>query len=707
MNNILDNLNDKQQEAVISTEGRIRVIAGAGSGKTRVLAHRFAFLVNEVGINPSNILCMTFTNKAAQEMKIRISRMVYRGDVNDFICTIHGFCVKILRRDIYRLGCPKNFIILDMEDSKSLAKQVMSFYNVDRTQSSVKQFLNNVSEFKALAPERYISEYVISENRSSIDDMPMVVRFIFLQMKSFALDFNDIIYFALYLLKNFEDVRNYWQDKMNYVMVDEVQDCNGNDWNIIELISKKYNNLFVVGDPDQSIYEWRGANPGIFVNFKADKDIILNQNYRSTSNILNVANSIIANNSNRVPKDLFTKKTSNMAVIHFHGNDEDKESQWIVHKIKSLIEEGANYNDFAILYRASYLSRNIEQALLKNGIKYTIWGGVRFFERKEIKDALAYLRLIEFNDNMSFMRIVNTPSRRFGEKSLQRLIDLSEQDGLSLFDTLSEHKISFNKTAINQFVELIDKCRLLKDNISVSDLLDYILKASGLKEMYRLDGDEERLENISELMNSIIYYENIISEDSNISLSTYLQDISLYTNADYKEDDSTVKLMTIHQSKGLEFPYVFVIGMTEGILPNHRAIRERKKAAEEEERRLMYVAITRAEKGLFLTESEVPKHIIGPGKYPSRFFNEINDDLITIEGRIRRELKEGTCYLIKQLQEDLNDELHIKVGSKVQNRYFGVGKIIEIKNAVCLVAFGDDEKNQRYMHKRSLKLIIE
>lgn len=705
MSDILNNLNDKQKEAVINTEGRVRIVAGAGSGKTRVLAHRFAFLVNEIGVEPSNILCMTFTNKAAQEMKNRISKMVHRSDVNDLVCTIHGFCVKVLRRDIYRMGYPKNFNIIDDEDSKAIAKQVIEEMHIERSDSTIKQILDNVSKYKAL--DNYIERLILPSASNNFDDISPVIRYIQLQMKSYAIDFNDIIYFAIYLLNKYDDVRDYWQDKLNYVMVDEVQDCNLTDWNLINIISKKYNNLFIVGDPDQAIYEWRGARPDAFINFKSDSDIILNENYRSTPNILDVANSVIAKNTKRVPKDLFTQKSSSIKVLHLHAKSEKEESDWIAKKIKSLVKKGADYGDIAILYRASYLSRSVEQALLRQKIKYTVWGGIRFFERREIKDSLAYLRLIEFNDDISFRRIINTPSRKFGKVSLQHLQEFSEKDNIPLYDALKKYKDRFGKEAIDNFIELIDSCRVLKDTVSISDLLDNVLKLSGLEEMYRLEGDEERLENIAELMGSIKDYERLNENEEDQSLSIYLQDIALYTNADYKQDGSTVKLMTVHQAKGLEFPYVFVIGLSEGIFPNHKAIRERKKDAEEEERRLMYVAITRAEKALYLTESEGYNHASHTPKYPSRFFNEITKKLIKIEGEIDSVLIEGTKHLVDQLNEEINNEnnTNFKIGDEVYHKYFGTGKIIEINNGTYKVAFGEDDKNIRYLNPRVLTII--
>jgi DNA helicase-2/ATP-dependent DNA helicase PcrA len=683
MDAILENLNDKQQEAVKATEGKVRVVAGAGSGKTRVLAHRYAYLVNELGIDSGNILCMTFTNKAAQEMKNRIAMLVHRGNINDFVCTIHGFCVKFLRREIHRIGYPQNFIIIDREDAKHIALLVMEEMHLDTRQTTIKKVLEDVGHTKRQAPNKYI-ERIILPNAPQLEakSTDEFTRFVQYQLKSFALDFDDLILFTLYIMEHYKDALKYWQDKMNYVMVDEVQDCSRSDWAIINNLYAKYGNLFIVGDPDQCIYEWRGAKPESLIHFNPDTDIILNQNYRSTPNILDVANSIIAHNENRIPKDLFTLKPSSRVAIHFHGKTEADETNWIATQIDNLVKEGCDYSDFAILYRASYLSRNIEQALVKKQIKYAVWGGIRFFERKEIKDCISYLRLIALKDDISFRRIVNTPSRKFGKVSMSKLQDIAEQEGSTLYDALYRHKDDglFNKDSVNGFIHLIDDCSEYAKFCSVSEILDFVLKESGLDNMYRVEGEDERLENIAELKQSIKEYEQSNINEESLSLDTYLQDIALYTNADYKNDKTTVKLMTIHQAKGLEFPYVFVCGLSEGVFPSHRTIRDRKKEGEEEERRLMYVAVTRAEKALFLTESEGFIHESRIDKYPSRFLIEIKDGLLNLEGDLNPELLKTLAAGTKKVVEELNDELYPKEfskGSRVEHKLFGKGKILE------------------------------
>ena len=648
----LDELNSRQREAVTATEGRVRVIAGAGTGKTKALTYRYAYLVNVLGIDPANILCLTFTNKAAAEMRSRIALMVHSGDYNDFVCTLHGFCVKFLRKEIYRLGFPKSFTILDEEDSKSLAKACMDELGIKRTEKTVRNFLDGIGAEKAL--NGYIEAYMLPG--SGITDQMRrtghLACFASRPMKSWALDFDDLMNFTLFILDRFPDAREYWQEQLNYIMVDEAQDCNTDDWNLIEKLGARHRNIFVVGDPDQCIYEWRGAKPARFVQFASDTDIVLDENYRSTPKILDIANCVIANNKNRIPKDLFTRRAEGRAVIHFHGKTEKEETDWIISQIRLLLDAGASPQDIAILYRSTWQSRALEQALLSEQLAYVIWGGIRFFERREIKDTLAYLRLLANpDDDLSFLRIINTPSRKLGRAFLDRLRDLAAQEDRSLYKTLEAHVAELGKQSAEAFVRLISEGRELVDKITVSDLMNRMLEASGLKRAIREDQDEDRLENLDELLRSVRFYEEAHAEEEP-TLSDWLQDIALYTNADYRKETRVIKLMTIHQAKGLEFPYVFITGLSEGVFPNMRTIREYKKNGEEEERRLMYVAITRAEKALFLTESEGYNVATKMNKYPSRFLAEIKRNMVVVEGTIPEELWRGTRNLIHVLDEE-------------------------------------------------------
>lgn len=718
-------LNDKQMEAVKATEGRVRIIAGAGSGKTRVLAYRYAYLVDELGIDPGNILCLTFTNKAAQEMRNRINRLIGGEYASDFICTIHSFCVKFLREEIFRIGYPKTFQVLDEQDMMDIAKEAHEENGLERKESTVERFLKCFYKTKAMAGEEYIKTFLLpgaSQEFSPTTQDTIIKRFgenhmglfkstILRERKYLSLDFDDLIFLTIYILDNFSEVREKWQRRMNYVMVDEVQDCNGLDWKIYETLSARHGNLFLVGDPDQTIYEWRGADLPQFLNCNPQTDIIMAQNYRSTANILDAANSIIEHNDERIRKDLFTYSGAGDTITHFHAKDDKQEADWISYQILNLKDTGSSFSDFAVLVRSAYLTRAIEQSFMRNKISYVIWGGVRFFERKEIKDSLCYLRLIALDDDLSFKRIVNVPSRKIGKKAMERITATAHQNGCSLFEglrILSRTK-TYAKEPVLKFIELIDSARTLSEGMTISNLLEYVLSNSGLNELYRNDEQEERLENLNELIQSIKNYESDHREDE-ITLETYLQDIALYTNADYRKDKDFVKVMTIHQAKGLEFPYVFIAGLNEGVLPNKRSVRERKKKAMEEERRLMYVAVTRAERKLFLTESEGYSVQGGFDKLPSRFIREIKQNLLVTEGQMDESLwnkaysfsrsMDAECGLVIRMERKGFAE-----GDEVMHDHFGSGIIRNVydNGEYCEVEFF--ESGLRSLKAEKLKKI--
>ena len=771
MDDYMTSLNHRQREAVEATEGRIRVVAGAGSGKTKALTCRYAYLVNVLGVDPANILCLTFTNKAAQEMRQRIHRLVGSGDYNDFVCTIHGFCVKFLRQEIHRLGYPKSFTILDDDDQKQLAKQVMEELGLNRTIETVGQFLDATANKKValfLQQPNYIDRMMLTEGLSENFDASALdpeqandmvfARYLQLQKKTLGLDFQDLIFFTIHILKRFPDACQYWQNEMEYIMLDEAQDCNKSDWTIVETLQGIHHNLFIVGDPDQTIYEWRGAKPKMFIEFQNDKTIVLDQNYRSTSSILNVANSVIRRNRNRVPKNLFTTRSGGTKVTHFHGRSDEEEARWIVAKIRALCppsDATTSLSDFAILYRASYLSRGIEQALVRAGIDYVIWGSVRFFDRAEIKDALSYLRLIDQGDDLSFQRICNVPSRKVGRAYLNRLKAFADHDGTTLYDALKRHISAreLYKESMVHFIDLIERCRQLveermklpilldehgtvvstqrRDHV-ISDVLDMVLEESGYKKLLREDDDTDRLENLTELLQSVQSYEEAHQQDEVLSISSYLQEIALYTNMDLdavKQGDPRptangqkpsangqkpkaspkVRLMTIHQAKGLEFPYVFVTGLSEGIFPSMKTLRERKRDGEEEERRLMYVAVTRAEKELFLTESEGFSAAARLSKYPSRFLREIKRDLFVTEGDMDELLWQESSKMVKTLGLDFGQDEATANGSlpsgedvfppgtRVKHDILGEGTIIDFNEVrgSYTVQFGNGTRNIR------------
>ena len=688
---LLKGLNDKQKEAVTSTQGYVRIIASAGSGKTKALTSRYAYLVENLGISPSNILCVTFTNKAAQELRKRIRSLVTPGNSNDFICTYHGFCVKVLREEIFKLSYPRSFTIMDPQDQEEVLREIFEELNITSRDLSFKKALQYISKHKSpVDPDNYIDCFIdpfeeIETGVSSQIEEEIFIRYIKKQKKNYALDFDDLVCFAFYIFLKYPDILEKWQDRMTYIMVDETQDNSDRQWDLVEMISDKYKNLCVVGDPDQAIYEWRGAKPESLVNFDKRfnpcQTIKMEENYRSTPNILDVANCIIKNNKNRIAKDMFTKKPSGSMVTHFHGKTEQEEGLWIAQTIIDRKEKGASLKEFAVLYRATHVSRNIEQSLIKKSIPYEIYGGVRFFERREIKDAISYLRLIDSNDDISFVRVINSPRRKLGKVFIKKLKQLSEESNLSLYETLSSNIGSkdFNKKGSVDFLSLIDNCRSLKEKLSISDLLQHLLTNSGLEQELRLDGEQERLENIEELMASIKLYERDNVNEENYSLAQYLQDISLYTNLDYKEETEFVKLMTIHQSKGLEFNYVFLCGMSEGILPSYRALRERKILAMEEERRLAYVAITRAKKELFLTESEGFNFDSKSQKYPSRFIFEIKEEFLVTEGVLTQELKTEAKNAFKAFDETLFClPTLFEINDCVTHPTFGNGKILKV-----------------------------
>lgn len=686
-NDILYGLNENQKEAVTTTEGYVRVIAGAGSGKTKALTSRYAYIVNNLGISPSNILCVTFTNKAANEMKRRIRSMLDAGMVTDFICTYHGFCVKVLREDIYKINYPKTFIILDEEDQKGILKDVYDDLNITSSDWPYHEALKYIGCLKNAYIEKHVSvdSYIEIGDNLSLHDK-VLLSYIKKQKKNFALDFNDLMSFTLYIFKHYADVLDKWQSKLHYIMVDETQDNSLGQWGFVRLLSDKHKNLFVVGDPDQAIYEWRGAKPEFLVdfaqNFTPCKTIILNENYRSTPNILDVANCIIQNNKNRVEKDLFTKAQAGSIVTHFHAKNEQEEGTWIAQTIKKKAEEGVSLKNMAVLFRANYISRSIEQELIRLEIPYIVYGGIRFFERQEIKDALAYFRMIDAGDDISFLRVINKPTRKLGKVFISNIKNRADKTGTSLFQTLVKHIADedFNKQGAKEFISIIEQSRqALKEGMSISDLLQFVLDKSGLMKELRLDGEEERLENINELISAVIQYEKDNANEDDLSLNSYLQNIALYTNMDYKEEVDFVKLMTIHQAKGLEFPLVFVSGFSEGILPNHRSIRERKKAALEEERRLAYVAITRAERELYLTESDGFDHSSRVNKQPSRFILEIKDNLFVSEGKLNEEWKNEALTTLKQIDLALFFEPKVFVlNEKVRHPIFGIGEVVEV-----------------------------
>jgi len=703
MDELLKNLNEKQIEAVKETEGYVRVIAGAGSGKTKALTSRYAYIVERLGINSSNILCVTFTNKAAQEMRKRVKALIGENADVSLITTYHGFCARVLREDINKIQYPKSFIIMDVEDQKTILREVFAELNLNSKNYTFKDVLRYISREKSTL--EYLEYILESKNRDAESDLEKIFqRYLAKQQRNFALDFDDLLNYTLYIFNNNEETLLKWQKRIHYIQVDETQDSSKKQFLLIEMLSRINKNLFIVGDPDQTIYEWRGAIPEILVDF--DKQfpdvttIVMNQNYRSTPNILSLGNHIIKRNRIRVDKDMFTQNSQGVDVVHFHGQTEFEESFWVANEIKELLKESeVKYSDIAILYRANHVSRSIEQALIRENIPYTVFGGIRFFERKEIKDVLAYLRLVQFGDDFSFLRIINYPARGLGRKFIESVSKFAELNNTSLITALKDNikHPELNRKGAIAFLNQICDFKNSEQEKNISDLVKEILDKSGLTQSYRADGDTDRLDNIKEFVNSVILLENENGE--NISLQDYLQEIALYTDMDLKDNNiEKVKLMTIHTSKGLEFPYVFLSGFTEGILPSAMSIKERRARAVEEERRLTYVAITRAEKRFYMTESEGYNFNTGSNKYPSRFLFELSEAFYVRKGVLRPEIESEAKESLKRESERENKitEQKFSEGDYIKHPIWQKGKIIEVNKdrAEYIIEFLDTNKTR-------------
>jgi len=690
MSDLLTTLNQGQQAAVTATEGFIRVIAGAGAGKTKALAHRYAYLVKTGGIHPRNILCVTFTNKAAGEMKRRVRSLVGDGYDTSLITTYHGFCVRVLRADIDKLFYPKNFVILDRADQKTILEEIYDELELKLDYASFQKILQKISLSKA--DPAYVAAmtnpaYVYKEAPADTDAR-ILQMYQQRQKKVFGLDFDDLVNFTFHIFATHADVLEKWQEQLHYIQVDEFQDSSNREMRLLDMLCATNGNLFVVGDPDQNIYEWRGARVEILVDFDqhyADtQTIILNQNYRSTPQILAVANSLIEKNKVRVKKDLFTQNPEGSAVVHLHAKDEMAETEWIVQQIKNVASNGRKFGDIAVLYRASFLSRYIEQALLTADIPYQIWGGVRFFDRQEVRDMLAYLRLVVFRDDISFLRVVNVPARRIGKTRTAFLRKYAEENQMSLFDALKANldTSNFKSTGAKEFVELIERYENLVLNGGVcamqpSQLLQKIMADSGYEALTRQRGDMERLENLAELYKTVVEYERGFGE--NVTVEQYLAAITMQQDEDLDDERDAVRLMTIHAAKGLEFPYVFVVGLNEGVFPSGRTLEERAQAGLEEERRLCFVAVTRAREKLFLTESEGFSHAGGAAKLPSRFLFDVDEELIMRVGNI-------PASLMEEMRRKVGAGFgggsgRYKIGSRVGHPLFGDGTVTAVNEA--------------------------
>mgnify|MGYP004621419979 FL=1 len=638
MQDILEGLNDKQYEAVINTEGPSLVIAGAGSGKTKVLTHKISYLINEKNVKPWNILAITFTNKAANEMKQRIENLVGGQATNDmWIGTFHSICVRILRKFIDRIGFDSSFIIFDASDQKSLVKQCLKELNIDDKIFTDRGVLSEISNAKneMLTPVQYAVKANGEYRKETIAKVYSLYQSKLKQNNS--IDFDDIINYTIQILTENPDILEYYSEKFRYVLVDEYQDTNKAQFTLITLLSAKHGNITVVGDNDQGIYSFRGADISNILNFEKDfpgtKIIKLEQNYRSTKPILDAANAVIKHNPKKYEKNLWTEnKEGNMPKLHVAKNEYD-EASYIVEQIEHLRrEEYFKYSDFTILYRTNAQSRAIEDILRRENIAYRIIGGQKFYERKEIKDTISYLRLIQNPaDNLSLQRIINEPKRGIGKTSLEKIEEIANTNGISMYEVIKKAEtFGLNKVFLNsrEFVNIIEEMHAKKDDMLISELIKETLNKTGYTKALELENTaqaEARIENIEEFLTVAMEFEKEMSENS---LAEFLESITLTSDVDgMDENEDSVTLMTLHSAKGLEFPVVFLVGMEEGLFPSYRSIGEEKEL--QEERRLAYVGITRAKQYLYLTCAK-QRTIFGSTTCNkiSRFVGEIPKELL-------------------------------------------------------------------------------
>ena len=715
MGDILFGLNDEQRDAVTSTEGFVRVMAGAGSGKTRALAHRFAYLVNEVGILPANILCVTFTNKAANEMRRRIRSLTGDNDTG-FISTFHGFCVAVLQEDGYFVQYPKSFLVLDNSDIDSMLKIIyeergltlrdMTFSNardmieIEKCKNRPQYYLDVIAMDTDALKKKY-------DEAVSAKDV-IFYGYLYQQKKCFGLDYNDLIKFTLYIFSKSDEIRLKWQQRLEYIMIDEFQDIDGLQYELMQALCAYHKNLFIVGDPDQTIYTWRGANVKHILdfdkNFPKVKTIMMMKNYRSTPEIIAAANSLIDKNTVRMKKQLIPTLPKGERVVYSHAKTTKEEANSIAERIKKLSKAGVPYGDITILYRAHYIARTIEEGLMRAEIPYTVYSGVQFFDRMEIKDALSYLRLIAYRDDLSFMRIVNTPKRNIGEKRMRFLKEYAAANGCLLYDALvkSIDEPIFANTQARRFVKLIERFSSIYHTMPASELLSAVLNESGYEEALRTEGAQDRLDNLAELKQAVYEYETGCGEESR--LEDFLSHVALLTNADAAAAPNAVKLMTVHTAKGLEFPYVFICGLDEGMFPSKRTS---SFEAMEEERRLAFVAMTRAEKGLYLSDAE-GRGLDGSFRYPSRFVFDIDRQLMDYSTELDPGLKADAQRYISSAHnrlKGLSGQQRLNVGDRVRHDIMGNGVIEDIdeERMAYVVKFDELPTTRKINFKANLK----
>ena len=693
----LDGLNEMQRKAVEKTDGPLLVLAGAGSGKTRVLTTKIAYLIEHNNINPYNILAITFTNKAAREMKERIESML--GDISKGIqiSTFHSFGLTIARENYEKLGLMKNFTILDSDDSLTIIKKIMKELNIDAEKLKPKYVRNQISGAKneILSPLEY-ERFANTDIEKQVVDIYKLYE---QRLKtSNSVDFDDLLIMPINLFRKNPDILDYYQERFKYILIDEYQDTNEVQYKLSKLLAEKYKNLFVVGDANQSIYSFRGANFRNILNFEKDyKDaqvIPLEQNYRSTKNILDAANSVIKNNKERKDMELFSNLGDGVKVKYLRSYDEKHEVTLIVDEIKRLLGSGYSYHDIAIFYRTNAQSRNIEEVLLKSGFPYKVFGSFYFYNRKEIKDLLCYLRLINnTSDDISLRRIINVPKRKIGNKTVEEIEAKSIELGCSMFDAITSGKEL-------EFKSLI---RTLQDDsleLSLTELIDVVLEKSGMKkeleDEHTLES-ELRVENLMEFKSITASYE---ARTGSVNLGDFLDEISLVADmSEHEENDDAITLMTLHSAKGLEFPIVFITGMEEGIFPHQNAFNEGEEGIEEE-RRLCYVGFTRAKERLYLTNAK-KRMLYGKTTVnaPSRFINEIDNSVLESSNY---SIKEEKVLDKSELYSD--EDVEYKNGDVVVHTIYGRGVVIGVDDKFVSVAFARNFGVRKLMkNHKSLK----
>ena len=683
----LQQLNPEQREAATTTEGYIRVVAGAGSGKTKTLAARYLYLVDVLGISTANILCVTFTNKAAAEMKKRIRAQLPDQDLAR-ITTFHGFCVGLLKENCHVVGYPKTFLILDEEDKKAMLSVVFEDLGITGRDITIQEAVDHIGWRKG--GRGYVKTLIHADMEELLDLVKsastlkdkILYRYFYEQRKCFALDFDDLVYFAIYILEHSREAREKWQQRLEYIMVDEFQDIDKDQYSLTDILSGYHHNLFVVGDPDQTIYTWRGADVKFILEFPTRhpgaKTIYLNRNYRSAPQILAASNALIDKNRERLKKELIPVRADNRKPLYFHAKTSALEADWITANMRALHEgeEGVSYSSMGVLYRAHYVSRALEESLIRNKIPYVLYSGVEFYKRKEIKDVLSYLRMIYNPDDISFLRTVNEPRRGVGRTRIAAIKAYAAARGCTLYQALMDNleTDSFRRCKAKDYVRLIEKYRAIFDQMDLTDLLAGVLHESGYEQMLRTAGEEERLDNLAELKQAIFDFTRKAGET--VTLGNYLDHAALFTNMDTGEKAQAVKLMTVHSAKGLEFPVVFVCGLSEGIFPGKRANTREKL---EEERRLCYVAFTRARDRLFLSDAAGTGYD-GSFRYPSRFLFNAEKENVDYVTPLDPDLEEKTLRSIQETEDWASNtpKQSDLVGKRVTHQVFGPGTVIGI-----------------------------